>query len=237
MGRDSHRNPAGPGRPSHSIDLIAQEGVWRPESHPLPHRSIVCRLRNPSAIADCEMEIISLIISVLALAVSLVVGYFYLESVIEQTRKEYQANQPDVQVLDLSSMHQGDVITLFLAIRNVSKVPAYDLTLTLDGCAEKVNLETSYPEGHKFKEHKPTLTLGPETDIRSKPISPARLRLRYRDYWGYQYEVAYSVTQFKEGSRPFYGINIDLKHLAHSWPNPGYLEIRKLLRNLPARSS
>jgi hypothetical protein len=181
------------------------------------------------------MELASLIISLLALSISGVVGYFYLESVIEQAKKEYHDNQPDVQILNLPSTRTGENLTLLPTIRNVSKVPAYNCVLTIDGWQGQIAVGTLYPAGPKFREHGVSILIGPEQPIRSTLVENAHLRLRYSDYWGGQYEVTYLVEQAKQGENRIYDLNIRLDTPGHAWPSPTYLEIRKLLKNLPTR--
>lgn len=182
-----------------------------------------------------EISIASFAVSIVALAISSVVGYFYIRSVVDQAHKDYGEQQPNIQVYDLSAMYSANTLTLFPTVRNLGKVPAYDCALTMDGWDGKVEISTSHPAGPKFQEHKLSITLSPDAAIRSKAIEPAWLSLSYRDCWGYLYEVSYPVRQVKQGATPTYSIEIDLKHPRYLYPDPSFFEIRKLLGNIPHR--
>ena len=178
------------------------------------------------------MEVVPIIISVLALIIAVVTGYFYLRSVVDQTRREFRDNQPNLRVTDLSSMRSGDLLTLFLNVRNIGKAPAYDCTVSLDGWEGQPSIATIHPPGARFQEHKLSIPLGLDSPVRTTVIDPARLRLRFRDRWGQQYQVWYSVTQVKEEHSPIFTIQIDLQHPGMLEPSPSFFEMRKLLRNI-----
>ena len=178
------------------------------------------------------MDIVSLIVSLLALIIASVTGYIYLESVVDQTRKEFRENQPKLLVLQISALHSGDILTLSPSVQNVGKVPAYDTTVTLNGWNGQISIGTSYPPGPRFQQHNLSIPLGTDSPIRSNTISPAYLFLRYRDRWGQRYEISYPVTQVSEGDRPFYRPQIDLEHPRLVEPTPTFFEMRKFLRNI-----
>ena len=178
------------------------------------------------------MDLVSLIVSLLALIIAAVTGYFYLSSIVDQTRKEFRENQPDLKILQISSMHSSDILTLFPSVHNVGKVPAYDCSVSLDGCRDNISIGTSYPPGPRFQVHKLSIPLGPDSPIRGTTISPAYLYLRYRDRWGLRYEVSYPVAQIREGDRPFFTVQIDLEHQRLVEPSPSFWEMRKFLRNV-----
>ncbi len=123
---------------------------------------------------ETEISLVSLVVSILALAISSVVGYFFVRSVVDKTRKDYREQQPDVRVHRLSAMSSGNTLTIFPIVRNLGKVPAYDCELTLDGWADKIEMRVVHPAGPNFQEYEQSITLGPESAIRSQAIEPAR---------------------------------------------------------------
>jgi len=178
------------------------------------------------------MDTVSLVISVFALLIAAVTGFFYLESVVSQTRKDFYDNQPNLRITKLSSMNSGDVITLFPEIENVGRGVAYDCTLLMDGGKGNFGVKKIHPAGPRFQKHMPSIILGPEAPIRHAPFDNGCLRLQYKDRWGQEYEVWYRVTQVRDGQKLLYNVQIDLDHPGMTEPSPSFFEMRKFLRNI-----
>ncbi len=174
----------------------------------------------------------SLLIGLASIIIAGVPAYFYLESLVAQTRKEFRDNQPNLRITDLSAMNSANVLTLYPEIENIGLGVAYDCTMLMDGWEGSFAVKKVYPRGPRYQKHVASIVLEPEANIRGKPIANACLRLRYQNRWGQKYECWYHVTQVKGGAVPFYNVQIDLAHAGMTEPNPSVWEMRKFLRNI-----
>jgi hypothetical protein len=178
------------------------------------------------------MDTIGLIVGIVGVIVAGVPGYFYLASVIEQARKDFRVNQPNLRIINLSGVRTGDVITLLPDVENIGQGIGYECTVTLDGWKGLLSLGKIFPRGPRFQVHRLSIVLGTDAPIRSVLVSNPCIRLRYHDRWGQLYEVWYHVRQVRELDKSAYGVEVDLEHPGMLEPNPSFLEIRKFLRNI-----
>jgi len=173
----------------------------------------------------------SLLIGLLALLALGVTGAFFLYRLVARTRMDFRAHQPAVRVTNLSAMNAGPVLTLNPEVENLGPGVAFDCVMQLGGWEGNFSVRALYPQGPRYRKHAVAIVLGPDTPIRTKPLSNGYLRLAYKDRWGLTYECWYPVVQVPNAATPLYSVRIDLDHPDVMLPNPSFWEIRKLLRS------
>ena len=175
----------------------------------------------------------SLLIGLISLVAASVTAYFYLHSLVVQTRKEFRDNQPNLRITNLSAMNSVNVLTLYPEIENIGKGVAHDCVMTMDGWKGQFAAKKVYPPGPRFQRFQASIILGPDAPIRATARQEPNLRLRYRDRWGEEYECWYPIIQVRGETAPPYNVQIDLDHPGMAEPTPSFWEMRKFLRNTP----
>jgi hypothetical protein len=175
----------------------------------------------------------SLLIGSISLVVASVTAYFYLHSLVTQTRKEFRDSPPSLRITNLSAMTSADVLTLYPEIENIGKGVAYDCVMTMDGWKGQFAAKKVYPPGPRFQRFQASIILGPDAPIRASALEKSDLRLHYRDRWGQKHECWYPVIQLRdETAAPPHNIQVDLEHPGMTEPTPSFWEMRKFLRNI-----
>jgi hypothetical protein len=170
----------------------------------------------------------------LGLGALLVIGAiaaFYAYAFVAQTRKEFNAEQPDLRITNVSAMSSGNVLTVFPEFENVGGGVAFDCLLHMGGWEGSFAVKKVYPRGPRYQKHVASIVLGPDEPIRIKLMNNGYVRLRYLDRWGQKYDCWYQATQ--TGDAPLYNVEIDLKNPQLNEPHPSFWEMRKLLRTAP----
>lgn len=158
--------------------------------------------------------------------------YFTGISVMDRTRKEFQARRPDVHLVQAYCISVEGSYAAVLTLHNTGNTPASDGVITLEGWPGKVEFGPLLPVQPGLKECKESIDLGQESLIRSSEMDTARLWIRYRDQWGYTYEVSYPVLQ-ERGDHGFFDIKIQTKQPSSKRPSVGFWKMRKILRETP----
>jgi hypothetical protein len=139
---------------------------------------------------------------------------------VVRLRKAYQAELPALRITNLSALNTADVVTLTPELENVGQGIAYDCVMQLGGWEGHFSVKAMYPRGPRHHTHAVPIVLGPDTAIRTKPISRCYLRLACHDCWEQRYEYWYPVTQVESVSTRLYDVQIDLSEPELAEPNP-----------------
>ncbi|HEY7531693.1 MAG TPA: hypothetical protein VH681_02790 [Nitrospiraceae bacterium] len=172
----------------------------------------------------------TLLIGLLVLLIAGGAGGYHFYCFALQTKQAFRNTQPDLRISNLSAMNSGTVLTLSPEIENVGRGIAYDCVMHVGGWEGSFAVKKVHPYGPRHQKHVASIVLGPDSQIRAKPMANGYLWIRYRDCWGQKYECWYGVSQVKDGLRPLYHVQIDLQNPGVTEPTPSFWEMRKLLR-------
>jgi hypothetical protein len=163
--------------------------------------------------------------------------YFGLLPFMDQTRKDFRALQPNVQIGGASIISAGESYSVRLRLHNRGKSTAYDAIVSLDGWSGRQNIPVIHPLGPPgFNEYEVPIELGRESAIRTTKMESLRLRMSYRDRWGYQYEMSYPVVQSSRADG-LQNIQIRDEQPTFNAPRVSFLKMRKYLKEIPSTSA
>lgn len=172
------------------------------------------------------------VLGAIALIVTIVVGYFTIIPVADQTRKEFRARQPDIQLVRAPCISAGGSYAALLTLHNIGKTPASNGTISLDGWPGIVEFGILLPVRPGFNECEKSIEIGQGDAIRGTKMDDARLWIRYRDQWGYAYEVSYPVLQVR-GDHGLFDLQIQKEHPKPKRPRVSFRKMRRILRETP----
>lgn len=176
---------------------------------------------------------VAIIISILALGVSLWVGYYSVVSARDRIRKDFFALQPDVRIVSAPVMSVGGAYTVMTHLHNLGSSTAYDATITMDGWTGEAHAHIVHPLRPGHNEYEVSLPLGLDAPIRTTLIQDAKARLRYRDRWYNWSEVVYPVRQTPRDDGRF-NISIRMEQPTLRRPGASLRKMRKYLRESPS---
>lgn len=174
------------------------------------------------------------LIGLLIFLVGTGVGIYYWRGFVSRLWDDFRAEQPALNITNLSLLNAGHVVTLTLELENVGHGMAYDCVLQLSGWEGHFSVRTMHPRGLRHQIHSIPIVLGPDAPIRAKPVSRCYVRLACRDRWEQRYEWWYPATQVENLSTGLYDIHINLSGPERTEPHPSHWTVWKLLRRISA---
>ena len=160
--------------------------------------------------------------------------YFGLLPFMDQTRKEFRALQPNLQLGGGSITSAGDSYAVMLKLHNRGKSTAYEVTVSLDGWLGREIVSEVHPLGPPgFNEYEVRIELGRESPIRTTKIDNPRLRMSYKDRWGYQYKLSYPMLQAPRADGR-QNVQIRVEQPTFNGPHVSFLKMRKFLNETPS---
>lgn len=165
----------------------------------------------------------------ITLMVAIVVGYFTIIPVVDQSRKEFQALQPNIHLVQAYCISAAGSYGARLTLHNVGETPAFDGTITLDGRPGDVEFGTLLPVRPGFNEDGQSIEIGQQHPIRTTRMDTARLWIRYRDQWAHSYAASYPISQ-KRGDHGLFDLEIQKEQPRLERPTVSFRKMRKILR-------
>ncbi len=164
----------------------------------------------------------------------LTVCYLRFLVVVDKTRRAYRALQPDVGIMRSATIYSNSEDILTIRLRNNGGSDASDIRVTVHGGEGFDPLPLIQEMKPRNDEHEVWIKAKSGSPLLREKRNNIRLKIRYRDQWGYPYTLAYPVVQRestygrvvlrlvdrgkRQVSKPAISFFTMRKHLAlHSW--------------------
>lgn len=177
----------------------------------------------------------SLLFSILVLIAVTGTAIYLWRGFVHRLKEDFDAEQPDLRLTNLSALHAGDVVTLTPELENVGEGVAYDCILQLSGWEGNFTVKAIYPPGPRHHIHTIPIVLSPDAPIRLKPLSRCCLRIAYQDQWELRYERWYPVIQTQNLATHLYDLHLDLTQVELTQPRPSMWKMWRFLRTQSAQ--
>ena len=160
-------------------------------------------------------------------------AYFQLR---EETRREFEALQPNVQIRGsgITNLEMGCIVNLYL--HNLADSTGYEVEVRLDGWDGRVNIEVVHPLTHPihrgYNVYKAHLEIEQGAPILSTKLEAPNLQVRYQDRWNLPYMLSYPVVQVLR-HHGLFNIQIQTERPKLIRPKVSFRKMRRFIRETP----
>ena len=121
--------------------------------------------------------------------------YLKLSNILEKTRREFRALQPDLHISRSATIYSNGEDTLTIFLRNRGGSPAVDIRVTVHGGEGQDPLPVIPMMNPEDAEHEIWVKAKAGSPLLQGKKNTVRLHICYRDQWGYLYSLIHPVVQ------------------------------------------